>query len=67
MPLRFPKASMQLLYYTTYIPTILHNSELVLCTSKATAKEVKNLFKIPSKKLEHIPLAIDHKVFILSN
>ena len=61
IPIRFPNLSSKFIFYSTYLPLILHNSELVLCNSKATANELNSFFKIPSKKLEIIPLGINHK------
>ena len=62
IPIRFPNFSTKFIFYSTYLPLIFHNSELVLCNSKATANELNSFFKIPSKKLETIPLGINHKV-----
>ena len=61
IPIRFPRLSTKFIFYSTYLPTILHNSELILCNSQATAKELNTFFKIPSKKLGNIPLGINHK------
>ncbi len=61
IPLRFPRISQKFIFYSTYLPVILHNAELVLCNSKATANELFSFFKIPSKKLEIISLGINHK------
>ena len=61
IPIRFPNLSTKFIFYSTYLPFILHNSELVLCNSQATANELNSFFKIPSKKLEPIRLGINHK------
>ena len=61
IPLRFPRLSQKFIFYSTYLPLTLHNSELILCNSEATANELVRFFKIPSKKLEIISLGINHK------
>ena len=61
IPLRFPRLSQKFIFYSTYLPLTLHNSELILCNSQATANELVSFFKIPPKKLEIISLGINHK------
>ncbi len=59
LPLRFPRLSPLLGYHLAYVPLVLHSSEVVLCNSEATAREVRNRLGVPFKKLITIPLGIN--------
>ena len=61
LPLRYPKPNFLLAYYSFYIPMVLHQAELVLCNSEATARELNTVLKVPISKLVTIKLGFDAK------
>ncbi len=63
IPLRYPHINIQLAYNLSYVPAILHQAKLVFCNSQATAREINQLIKIPSKKLVPIRLGFDRSKF----
>ena len=64
IPLRFPRTGSRLTaYFKYYIPQVLSQAEHIICNSEATAKDVTDFFKIPSKKITPIPLGYDSQRF----
>ena len=61
LPFRYPKPNFLLAYYSFYIPLVLHQAELVLCNSEATARELNTFLKVPISKLVTIKLGFDDK------
>ena len=61
LPLRYPKPNSLYAYYSLYVPRVLHQAELVLCNSEATAREVHEYLNVPIKKLRTVTLGIDPK------
>ena len=59
IPLKFPKFSFLFFYYLIYVPLILHNSKLVFCNSKSTAKDINKFYKVPQKKIKILKLGFD--------
>ncbi len=59
LPLRYPQLTPLLAYHLIYVPIVLHNAEIILCNSVATAKEVHSRLKVPIKKIVTIPLGFD--------
>lgn len=58
IPLRFPNSRSPLTYYSRYyIPQVLSQAEHILCNSIATAKDIRDYFQIPEKKITPILLA----------
>jgi glycosyltransferase involved in cell wall biosynthesis len=59
LPLRHPKPTPLLPYHLSYVPLVLHQAELVLCNSEATAREVRQRLRVPLRKLVPIRLGFN--------
>ncbi|WP_320667547.1 glycosyltransferase family 1 protein [Prochlorococcus sp. MIT 1307] len=51
LPLRYPQPNFLFAYYLLYVTTVLHQAEMILCNSEATAREINRFLKIPASKL----------------
>ena len=67
IPLRFPKFSFLFLYHLFYVPLVLNQSEIILCNSKSTAKDVNKIYRIPLKKIKVIKLGFDKNLYYPKN
>lgn len=67
IPLRFPKFSFLFLYHLFYIPLVLHQSKIVLCNSKSTAKDVNQIYRVPLNKIKVIKLGFDRNLYYPKN
>ena len=67
MALRLKNYSLLYPYHRFYVPLVLKNASKVLCNSNETATEVKQILKIPDKKIEIIKLGFNNINFIPSN
>tara|TARA_S200000501_G_C20797152_1_gene732304 strand:- start:408 stop:1463 length:1056 start_codon:yes stop_codon:yes gene_type:complete len=67
IPLRFPKFSFIFLYHLFYIPLVLHQSKIILCNSKSTARDVNKIYRIPLKKIKVIKLGFDNNLYYPRN
>ncbi len=63
LPIRFPRPNPLFLYNLLYVPTVLYQSEIILCNSNATAKELHEVLKIPINKLVTITLGYNNNLF----
>ena len=63
IPLKFPKFSFLFLYHLFYIPLVLHQSKMILCNSKSTARDVNKIYRIPLKKVKVIKLGFDKNLY----
>ncbi len=59
LPLRYINLNSLLAYYLFYVPAVLHQAELILCNSEATAREIHERIKVPVNKLVPIKLGFD--------
>jgi glycosyltransferase involved in cell wall biosynthesis len=59
LPLRHPQPTPLLPYHLSYVPLVLHQAELVLCNSEATAREVHQRLRVPLRKLLPIRLGFN--------
>ena len=59
LPLRHPQPTPLLPYHLSYVPLVLHQAELVLCNSQATAREVHQRLRVPLRKLVPIRLGFN--------
>ena len=59
LPLRYPQLTPLLSYHLVYVPLVVYNSVRVICNSEATAKELHDRLKVPTKKIITIPLGFD--------
>lgn len=67
IPLRFPKFSFLLLYNLIYVPLVLHQSKIILCNSKSTARDVNKIYRIPLNKIKVIKLGFDKNLYYPKN
>ena len=67
IPLRFPKFSFLFLYHLFYVPLVLHQSKIVLCNSKSTARDVNKIYRIPLNKIKVIKLGFDKNLYYPKN
>lgn len=63
IPLKFPKFSFLFLYHLFYVPLVLHQAKMILCNSVSTARDVKKIYRIPSKKVKVIKLGFDKNLY----
>lgn len=64
IPLRFPNKTSPLTpYFKYYIPQVLKQAEHIICNSQATANDICDIFKIPSRKITPILLAYNQQHF----
>lgn len=63
IPLRYPKLNSLFAYNLTYIPAVLHQAEIILCNSDATAREIINLIRVNPKKVFTIKLGFDKSLY----
>jgi glycosyltransferase involved in cell wall biosynthesis len=59
IPLRHPQPTPLLPYHLSYVPLVLHQAELVLCNSEATAREVNKRLRVSPSKLVPIRLGFN--------
>ena len=62
IPLLFPELNFATLYYKFWLPKILKNSDLVLCNSIATSKQINKIIGIATNKIKVIPLGVKQKL-----
>ena len=67
IPLKFPKFSFLFLYHLFYVPLVLHQAKMILCNSVSTARDVKKIYRIPSKKVKVIKLGFDKNLYYPKN
>ena len=67
IPLRFPKFSFLFLYHLFYVPLVLHQSKIILCNSKSTARDVNKIYRIPLNKVKVIKLGFDKNLYYPKN
>jgi glycosyltransferase involved in cell wall biosynthesis len=64
IPLRFPRLTSPLThYFRYYVPHVLQHTEQIICNSVATAEDIIQTYRIPTKKITPIPLAHDANHF----
>ena len=62
IPLLFPELNFATLYYKYWLPKILSNSDLILCNSIATSKQITKIIGIPPNKIKVIPLGVKQQL-----
>jgi len=67
IPLRFPKFSFLFLYHLFYVPLVLHQSKIILCNSKSTARDVNKIYRVPLNKINVIKLGFDKNLYYPEN
>ena len=67
IPLRFPKFSFLFLYHLFYLPLVLHQSKIILCNSKSTARDVNKIYRVPLKKIKVVKLGFDKNLYYPEN
>ncbi|MEL6440858.1 MAG: glycosyltransferase family 1 protein [Cyanobacteria bacterium J06621_8] len=64
IPLRFPRWNSPLTNYFRYVvPQVLNQAEHIICNSQATARDLREYYKIPGSKITPILLGYDSAHF----
>ena len=63
IPIRYPSTSLLTLYHLIYIPLVLNQSKIILCSSLSTANDLNRFYKVPMQKLFPIKLGFNNKKF----